>query len=118
LIQSRHLQEKQYFVKGKLNLLQTLKSTRRYNSIFMNLFLISSCIVLFRRRSGIFSSTFLGSLGLCHVELWSFFLAGVRGVGILGIGRFGAWSLFVFSGVFGGRETLDVLRGWRGMCWS
>jgi hypothetical protein len=82
----------------------------------VNLFHISSCIVRFLRRSGIFSSTFLGFLGLCHMGLWIFYLAEVVGVEILGLGRFGIWSLFVFFGVFGGRETLDVLRGWRGMC--
>ena len=32
------------------------------------------------------------------------------GVEILGLGRFGIWSLFVYSGVFGGRETQGMER--------
>jgi hypothetical protein len=47
-------------------------------------------------------------LGVCNLSI----------IIIIGLGRFGVWSLFVFSGVSGGQETLDVLRGWRGMCWS
>ena len=84
----------------------------------VNLFHISSCIVCFLWSFGIFSSTFLGFLGLCQLGLWIFYVAGVVGVEILGLGRSGIWSLFVFSGVFGGRETLNVLREWRGICWS
>jgi hypothetical protein len=76
----------------------------------VNPFHISSCIARFRRRSGNFSSAFLGFLGLCHLGLWIFYLAGVVGAERLGLGSFGIWSLFVFSGVFGGREMLDVLR--------
>ena len=75
-------------------------------------------IVCFQWSFGIFSSTFSGFLGLCQLGLWIFYVARVVGVEILGLGRSGIWSLFVFSGVFGGRETLNVLREWRGMCWS
>ena len=84
----------------------------------VTLFRIFSCIARLRRRSGIFSSAFLGLLGLCPMGFWIFYLAGVVGAEILGLGRHGIWSLFVFSGVFGGREMLGVLRGWRGMCRS
>ena len=60
-------------------------------------------------------------------EIWNFFvnIFGISWVMPCGIveflscwGEFGIWSLFVFSGVFGGRETLNVSKGWRGMCWS
>jgi hypothetical protein len=77
----------------------------------VNPFHISSCIVRIRRKSGIFSSTFLGFLGLCQWRLWIFYLVRVVGAEILGLERFGIWFLFVYFGVFGGRETLDVLRG-------
>ena len=45
-------------------------------NVMVNPFPISSCIVRMRRSFGIFSSTFLGFLGLCHVGLWIFYLAG------------------------------------------
>ena len=83
-----------------------------------DLYLIFSCIVRLRRRSGIFSSAILRFLGLCPMGFWIFYLAGVVGAEILGLGRYGIWSLFVFSSVFGGREMLGVLRGWREVCWS
>jgi hypothetical protein len=55
----------------------------------VNPFHISSCIVRIRRKSGIFSSTYLGCLGLCHWGLWIFYLAGAVGAEILGLERFG-----------------------------
>jgi hypothetical protein len=52
------------------------------------------------------------SLRLCLVVFWIYALAGVPLAG-LGVPWFGRWYLFVFFGLFGGKETIGVLRTWK-----
>jgi hypothetical protein len=62
-------------------------------------------------------ATFLAglvSLGLCLVVFWIYVLAGVLLAG-LGVPCFGRWCLFVFFGLFGGREIIGVLRTWKAL---
>ena len=47
------------------------------------------------------------SLKLSDVRIWE----------VPGFKSYGIWFCCVYSGVFGGRETLEVLRGRRGICW-
>jgi hypothetical protein len=60
---------------------------------------------------------FLASL----VFLWSylvvFWICVLAGVPLAGLGVlwFGRWCLFVFFGLFGGRETIVVLRIWKAL---
>jgi hypothetical protein len=53
-------------------------------------------------------------IGSCLVVFWICVLAGVPLVG-LGVSWFGRWCLFVFFGLFGGRETIGVLRTWKAL---
>jgi hypothetical protein len=53
-------------------------------------------------------------LGSYLVVSWICVLAGVSLAG-LGVPWFGRWCLFVFFGVFGGRETIGVLRTWNAL---
>jgi hypothetical protein len=53
-------------------------------------------------------------IGSCLVVFWIYVLAGVPLVG-LGVPWFGRWCLFVFFGLFGGRETIGVLRTWKAL---
>jgi hypothetical protein len=74
--------------------------------------LLLHCKVAHELRCNIFSR--LGLSWSCLVVFWTCVLVGVPLAG-LGVPWLGKWCLFVFFGLFGGKETMGVLRTWKAL---